>query len=301
MKIKFYCCLLFIVILFSCRQQIRTSDKKTTQTANAKIDDTNAKRADLDKLENHPILSNKKTSDELLSQFFKQMVEVKKRLETASKIEANNLYDAYFEQNQATITKLTASEMDILEKFYNEDSATKDLIRKEGEKLSKYNLAFDEVGEGFVEIKTKPDFYHNIFKNYVTDDYQAFLAIKKDEEKVQYSADASLLISFKAIGDRIIVWENMITKYPKTKLINKINEIHQSYQTDYLFGLDNTATLEFPGSEKVYINPENITEFNRFINRHPQSPTTPLIKFFLENFKDKNIRNLIEAEQKKLQ
>jgi hypothetical protein len=166
--------------------------------------------------------------------------------------------------------------------------------------LAKYDLEYDEIGEGIVEIKTKNDFYDNIFKTYVSDDYKAYLAIKKEEDKVSYSADASLLISFKEIGERVIVWEKLLAKYPASKLIDKIKQQYQSYQNDYLFGMDNTSTIEFQSSEKAFINPENIAEFNRFMETYPASPTNRLIRILLKNFKDEKIRNLIDSEQQKL-
>ena len=97
-----------------------------------------------------------------------------------------------------------------------------------------------------------------------------------------------------------MVWEKLLAKYPTSNLRNKIREQYQSYQSDYLFGMDNTSTIEYQSSEKAFINPENVDEFNRFMRKYPLSPTNKLIKMLLTNFKDEKIRSLIDAEQQKL-
>ena len=39
---------------------------------------------------------------------------------------------------------------------------------------------------------------------------------------------------------------------------------------------------------------ENMKEFNRFIKKYPNSPTVKLIEYFLENYKNKNISDVIQ-------
>ncbi|GGE46788.1 hypothetical protein GCM10011413_11090 [Pedobacter psychrotolerans] len=245
-------------------------------------------------------LNRKMTTEQLLSMVGGLKKEVEEKLSTASKTEADEIYDAYLKANKILVGKIIVSEIRLLDKFYEEDDQIQLRVKKLGALLKKYDLDYDEIGEGIVEIKTKNDFYNNIFRNYVSDDYKEYIAVRSEENKVSYVADAALLISFERIGERIIVWEKLLSKYPRSKLRNKIRDQYQSYQSDYLFGLDNTSTIEFQGSEKAFINTENIDEFNRFMAKYPSSPTNRLIKIFLKNFKDEKIRNLIDSEQQKL-
>jgi hypothetical protein len=302
MKSKAYLLLFLVFLTVSCREKKNTSIESSGAKDTVDIIDTTtaANVFSPSKVDKDTTLAHSKDSQPLLLLFARRRQQIEETLKTASQTEADDLYEKYLKENEMLLAKLIAVENNILERFYDENDATQSLVKQKAEQLKRYGLEFDEVGEGMVEIKTKSDFYYRIFKNHVSDDYNAYLAIKKEEDKVSYSGDASLSISFREIGDRVIVWEKLIAKYPQSKLLPKMKEQYEAYQTDYLFGLDNTSTTERPLNGSVYINPENITEFNRFMNNYPQSPTAKLIQLFLKHFKDENIRNLIETEQRKL-
>ncbi|WP_431292752.1 hypothetical protein [Pedobacter sp. P26] len=300
MKPAFYCCLFIALITVSCRDNTRTAGNTKLKTGSKKIAPENPDTSELAGPVTTTSLNHKMNTEQLLSLVGSDRKKVKEKLLVASKTEANEIYDAYLSANEMLVGKIMGSESQLLEKFYKEDAQTQSRVKKLGVLLKKYDLDYDEIGEGIVEIKTKNDFYHNIFENYVSDDYKEYIAIKCEEDKVSYSADASLLLSFEKIGERVIVWEKLLAKYPASKLRNKIREQYQSYQCDYLFGLDNTSTIEYQSSEKAFINAANIEEFNRFMHKYPSSPTNRLIKILLKNFKDEKIRSLIDAEQQQL-
>lgn len=298
MKPAFYCYLFVALILVSCRDN--TAGTTELKTGTKKIAPENPDTSAIADTIAATSLNRKMTTEQLLLLIDSQKKKVEKKLSIATKTEADGIYDAYLSANEMLVGKITEAESQLLDKFYEEDAQTQIRVKKLGTLLEQYNLDYDEVGEGMVEIKTKNDYYHNIFKNYVSDDYKEYIAIKNEEDKVSYSADASLLISFEKIGERVIVWEKLLAKYPTSKLRNKIREQYQSYQSDYLFGMDNTSTIENQSSEKAFINPKNVDEFNRFMRKYPLSPTNKLIKMLLTNFKDEKIRSLIDAEQQKL-
>ena len=242
-----------------------------------------------------PILASK---DNLYITFLNNRKDVILNLKNTSSKQANELFEHYFKENSSLINEITGKEIPFLDKFYHEEEIHKKDIKNLGEKLQKYDLEFDEIGEGYVEIKPVFNFYYKIFRNYVTDDYKEYLYLKSEENKTTYQSDAGLIISFKDLGERIVSWENFINKHPNSKLIKDIKEEHKNYQLDYLIGLDNTPTTEgaLRGKEP-YIYPENIAEFNRFQKKHPNSPTSKMVVFFKENFKNKKIINLLREKQ----
>jgi len=284
---KFIIAITSVILLSSCKQ---TADESVSGKTEIKKD--SIKVEDAAKIE--------RSDSNLLEQFSKNKNEVVLQLKSLpNKEAANTLYEKYFEENSTLLQQIAAKESGVLDKFYNEDEADKKAVKLLGEKLSKHQLQYWEIGEGYVEIEPLNDFYYKIFKNYVTDDYKDYLSLKSEENKSLYSADAGLVISFKDLGDRIISWENFMAKYPNSKLIASVKEEYKNYQMDYLVGQDNTPTAERSSDEK-YIYPENIQEFNRFLRKYPKSPTVPLINLFLENFKSESIFDILRAEQSKL-
>ncbi|VXC24666.1 conserved hypothetical protein [Flavobacterium sp. 9AF] len=236
-------------------------------------------------------------SSEFLDLFSKRKQEIILKLEKLTNEEADKLYEEYFEENQSILNKINENESNLLENFYSEDEnaiKVKNLI----DKLDEHDLRIEELGEGYVEISPKPDFYYKIFKNQVSDDYKSYLYIISEENKELYSADAGLAISFKDLGDRIIAWENFMSQFPNSTLLQSVKEVYKSYQWDYLLGLDNTPTTEkYSDKEDIYIYEENLNEFNRFLKEYPNSPTSQLVKWYLENFKGENIVDKIRAMQ----
>ncbi|PBI91594.1 hypothetical protein BSF41_11960 [Flavobacterium sp. ACN2] len=284
---KFIIAITSLILLSSCKQ---TDNKSVSGKAEIKKDSVKVEDG----------AKTAQSDSNLLEQFSKNKNEVVLQLKSLPNREAANaLYEKYFEENGTLLQEIAAKESGVLDKFYNEDEADKKAVKLLGERLSKHELEYSEIGEGYVEIDPLHDFYYKIFKDYVTNDYKDYLYLKSEENKSLYSADAGLVISFKDLGDRIISWENFMTKYPNSKLIPSVKEQYKNYQMDYLVGQDNTPTAERSSDEK-YIYPENIQEFNRFLKKYPKSPTVPLINLFLENFKSETIFDILSAEQSKL-
>jgi len=283
---KIFSFIILGVLVSACKQKDDKTIPTQTETGKDSIK------------ENHsaPIAQ---TDSDLAELFSKNKSEIILKLKSLSKEEANALYEKYYEENGILLGKIDEKEVKLLDKFYSENEADKKEIKLLDQKLAKHQLQFDELGEGYVEITTKSDFYYAIFRDYVTPDYKEYLLLKSDENKMPYSADAGLIITFKHLGDRIISWENFMNKYPNSKLIPSVKEEYKNYQMDYLIGQDNTPTYEKVND--VYIYPENIQEFNRFEKKYPKSPTVSLIHIFKENFKNENIPQLLRAEQEKLQ
>lgn len=282
---KIFSFIILAVLVSACKQKDNKTIPTQTETGKDSIKEDHSA----------PIAQ---TDSDLAELFSKNKSEILLKLKSLSKEEANALYEKYYEENGILLGRIDEKEAKLLDKFYSESEADKKEIKLLDQKLAKHQLQFDELGEGYVEITTKSDFYYAIFKDYVTPDYKEYLFLKSEENKMPYSADAGLIITFKDLGDRIISWENFMNKYPNSKLIPSLKEEYKNYQMDYLIGQDNTPTYEKVND--VYIYPENIQEFNRFEKKYPKSPTIPLIHIFKENFKNENIPQLLRAEQEKL-
>ena len=141
-----------------------------------------------------------------------------------------------------------------------------------------------------------PNYYYNIFKDYVTDDYREYLEITYKENEDPYFTDGSILVSYDNIADRLLTWENFLKKYPNSDLAEIANEKCNIYRRIYILGSDNDAPTREGGwenNELFYIPENNLKEFNRFIEKYPDSPTVELVKFYLENYKNDDINDML--------
>ena len=233
----------------------------------------------------------------LFEKFATDKKETMEKLKSLNKEEANNLYEEYQAQNNNTLYDIEDALAGFLDSIYN-DTNGENFTDKDwadaNKILNKYDLELWDIGEGMVTIRELPNLYYDMFKDYVTDDYKEYLKIwAKDGEKL-YQADAGLLVSFEEIGERIITWENFLNQYPNSKLNVKVTALLNSYREDYLLGMENTPTLD-GGYDNIPITVDEVAkkEYDRFMKKYPNSPTVELIKYFLENYQNNNIYDLI--------
>ena len=232
-------------------------------------------------------------SNKLFEEFKMIKEETIEVLKNSTQEEANKMYKDYLEDNNKILEKINENDYTMLDwVFYNEEGyPDKEMIKKQNEYLNNYGLEVIEIEEGFM-LTEKKDFYYNIFKNYVTDDYRDFLKLcSEDIDYIDYFS--SLEEHPEIIADKVINWEKFLEKYPDSKLRKKANDICYSYRDDYILALTSSQTTEVLKNGKIN---EDVKELNRFKNKYPNSPTSDIIKYYLENYKEEDISTLISKK-----
>ena len=236
----------------------------------------------------------------LFEKFAENKKDIMQKLKTLNKDEANKLYEEYVEDNEDILYKIGQKSEKFLDSIYY-GSEEEQFIEKDwndtNDFLNKYDLELWDIGEGMVTIRELPHLYYDIFKDYVSDDYREYLKIWAKDNEELYQADAALCISFEELGDRITRWENFLNKFPNSKLKIKVIALLNSYREDYILGMDNTPTID-GGYDNVPITiyEEAKKEYDRFMKKYPNSPTVELIRYFLKNYKNDNIYELIRCK-----
>ena len=231
-----------------------------------------------------------KQTNTLLEEFHKNKEEVINKLKTLNKEEANKFYEDYLESNNEILEKMNENDYTMLDNaFYiGEGDIDKEKLNKQNKFLDNYGLEVIEIEEGFM-LTEKKDFYYNIFKNYVSDDYRDFIKLcSEDIDYIDYFS--SLEEHPEIIADKVINWEKFLEKYPDSKLRKKANDICYSYRDDYILALTSSQTTEVLKNGKIN---EDVKELNRFKNKYPNSPTTEIIKYYLENYKNDDINDML--------
>ncbi|WP_335984711.1 hypothetical protein [Fusobacterium polymorphum] len=231
-----------------------------------------------------------KQTNTLLEKFNNNKEEVINKIKTLNKEEANKFYEDYLESNNEILEKMNENDYTMLDSaFYNEKGySDKEKLNKQNKYLDNYGLEVVEIEEGFM-LTEKKDFYYNIFKNYVSDDYKDFLKLRSEDiEYIDYFS--SLEEQPEIIADKVINWENFLEKYPDSKLKEKAQNICYTYRDDYILALTSSQTTEVLKNGKIN---EDVKELNRFKNKYPNSPTTEIIKYYLENYKNDDINDML--------
>ena len=238
---------------------------------------------------------------DILDNFVENKKSVIERLKISTPEEANEIYNDYLKISQLIIENINTEHLDFLNNIYNKDSEyyfTEKDWKTANKFLNNYDLEIFDLAETEVRIMEVPNYYYNIFKDYVTDDYREYLEITYKENEEPYFTDGSILVPYDKIADRLLTWENFLKKYPNSDLAEIANEKCNTYRRIYILGSDNAPTREggWENNELFYIPENNLKEFNRFIEKYPDSPTVELIKFYLENYKNIDVDTLLSEK-----
>lgn len=284
-----------LFFLTNCDKEVKSEVTKN---------ESQIKTQELTKNEEIGRLTFTKEAYKLLENFSQRKNEIKEKLKTLSKEEANKLYKEYSNENNNFFIKnelgyiLTDSFFTEEEKKQNEETGILiELSEEECEKtnaiLKKYDLKLYGNGVYFELFPNSYSFYYDIFKDYVTDDYKEFLELKLQEADRPFSDENGFAISLQEIGDRIVAWEKFLEKYPNSDIkdYDPINLF--TYRMEYIIGI-NDVPIKDRGAFKTFstIPPEKEKEFERFMKKYPNSPTVEGIKYFLENYENSDIQVL---------
>lgn len=242
-------------------------------------------------------LFNKDTLDN----FVENKKSITERLKTSTPEEANTIYNDYLKTSQLIIENMNIEHLDFLNNIHNKDSEY-NLTDKDWKTVNKflnnYDLELTDKGQLDDRITEVPNYYYNIFKDYVSDDYREYLEMTSKENEEAYFTDESIIASYDKIADRLLFWENFLKKYPSSDLSEIVNEKCNIYRRIYILGSDNAPTREggWENSDLFYIPEKNLKEFNRFMEKYSNSPTVELIKYYLENYKNIDVDTMLNKK-----
>jgi hypothetical protein len=177
--------------------------------------------------------------------------------------------------------------------FWNDSDLVKKVSEKQNDDVRVKDLknALDKNGlrlsitEGSYYIDEKPDFLIASFKGYVSHAVIDYLQIRSKELTEGFSEDAALLISFKAVGDRIVTWENYLNKYPSSPLLAEAKFSFHLYLNTFLTGLDNS-----PVTTDGVLRPEIQSIYSDFILKNKNSESGKIVGEFDSLLEKNNFR-----------
>lgn len=271
-KIIAFCVLSAAVV--SCKKEATVSEAKPV-----KITQTESKEDQYKPIDT-ACSSTNKTEDYITSlQWYRTKID--KEISENSLEQNDRVYEDYLKVREKYTECLNALHTDILDKYVDYHTGEPDTynlpanVKKIAAELKKEGLEFRVMGEGFTEIHSLPGYYESVFKNKVSPDYNAYISQMAKDNKENYAINGGLQITWEELGDRLIVWENFINKYPKSPLIKSVTDNYYSYLSDYLLGMDSSQVYN---SEERKIFDDIRQEYNRIIKMYPNSKTAKKTK-----------------------
>ena len=144
-------------------------------------------------------------------------------------------------------------------------------IKIEGTSPEERCQLFDDYS---TEVQKELKFYTKYIKQ-LPKYYQDYWYLIKDAENI--APDACLIITWHELSNLLARYETYVKRYPTQKeLFCRLKDDYKFLQSAFLFGVDNTSTVDFDSVDKKIKE-----EWKRFIRTYPDSPTTPFIKEML--------------------
>ncbi len=125
-------------------------------------------------------------------------------------------------------------------------------------------------------IDQQHDYLHRQFAPYVSSALQDYLALRTNELEAGFSDSDSLLITFREVGERTILWERYLEEHPVSIATEAANYYYQTYLNTFLTGLRLSPVFDNKGA----LRPELITLYPDFISRHYDTDTAILVREF---------------------
>lgn len=269
-----------IVLLAACQNNPSNQTDKDIQNIDSIKQESNIdsikQNAKLDSVKQ--VLA--KTTDPLKRiKLHRQIIDIK--IAGASPEERCRIFDDFSTQVQKELNKINEREFYYTENYYSfriDDDGNEiephDSIKKKELFYKKAGIEIKELGEGLVELTLPTKIYTQYVKQ-LPKYYQDYWYLRKDAENI--APDASLIISWRELGNLLARYEAYVKRYPTQKeLFCRLQDDYKFLQSAFLFGVDNTSTVDVDSVDK-----EVKEEWKRFIKTYPDSPTTPFIKEML--------------------
>ena len=116
----------------------------------------------------------------------------------------------------------------------------------------------------------------------------SFLSIRADEEAECFSDDASLLISWDRLSDRIAKWESFMATNSSFLLMAEAESQYDMYLRAYLTGMDNSRVFDFDGDS---INPGVLASYRLFLQKYQTTKTAEVVRDYLQELQRENFKH----------
>ena len=270
-----------IVLLAACQNNPSKQTDKDVQNI-----DSIKQESNIDSIKQNAKLDSVKqvlaqTTDPLKRiKLHQQIIDIK--IAGASPEERCRIFDDFSAQVQKELNKINEREFYYTENYYSfriDDDGNEiephDSIKKKELFYKKAGIEIKELGEGLVELTLPTKIYTQYVKQ-LPKYYQDYWYLRKDAENI--APDASLIISWRELGNLLARYEAYVKRYPTQKeLFCRLQDDYKFLQSAFLFGVDNTSTVDFDS----VVDKKVKEEWKRFIKTYPDSPTTPFIKEML--------------------
>lgn len=148
--------------------------------------------------------------------------------------------------------------------------------------------------EGVWYIGEQPDFLALHFYVYLSDPMQAFLDQYQRQVREGFTEDATLLVSPKQLGERLVFWENFLAQNPRFPLRAEIQRWQRMYRLALLEGTDNSPAFDY---ESGQLTVEFERAFQYLTQKYPDSRIGKLLYDYQQVLQEHDWRKTPEIEE----
>jgi hypothetical protein len=140
-------------------------------------------------------------------------------------------------------------------------------------------------------VRERPGYLYDHFGAVLSDALRRFLELRRDDEAAGvFSTEGALLISYRDLGERVIVWERYLDKYPNSLVGDEAEYYYHTYLDTMLSGTGNPGagntgeTNAGTGifDERGVLKPELKRVYYNFKSKYPNTKSGKLIDQFYD-------------------
>ena len=176
--------------------------------------------------------------------------------------------------------------------LYNQGKPTQK-VKEHYEEMQKNGFYLGTV-EGYVYLSPLPEYQKQYVFDKLSPAMQVYFSQKQKEEMEGTADDGGLLVEPKVLAERIIFWEDFLTKNPTFRWKNSLEADNRSTTYFLINGLDNTPTFSY---ETKSLDTSFRTAYRFLIDTHGQTKIGKLITEYYAILSKTNLKDSPKAQE----
>ncbi len=174
---------------------------------------------------------------------------------------------------------------DFIAQFHSGETREAPEVKEYLNALGRNGLALYSFGR-LTYFDQQPDYLYQQFAPHVSKAVRGYLALRHRELATGFSDSDSLLIPFRAVGGRIVRWEDYLTRYPTSVMAPSARYYYHTYLSTFVTGLRGSPVFDGTGDLQPRLN----TVYHEFASRHHETQAGAVVREFYTILWEANFR-----------
>jgi hypothetical protein len=143
------------------------------------------------------------------------------------------------------------------------------------------------IDMGAVFADESADYLFRTYGQWLSPEMRKYLDLRRAEQRLGFSSDAGLTISWDQVSDRIASWDEFLEQHPNFVAKTEAKSWHEIYLRTYLTGMDNSRVF----AEDGVLDPDVKKSYERFLALYRNTKSAKVMENYFLILRNNNYRD----------